>query len=103
MLVKKWSQTLNLFVKSVALVSFVLPSMALSQESAEAIESRITAIIEKMTVDQKVGQMVQPEIQEISYSEVKRYHIGSVLNGGGSFPDEEKDSSIADWLEMADK
>jgi beta-glucosidase len=76
---------------------------ALAEESAEAIESRITAIIEKMTVEQKVGQMVQPEIQEISYADVTKYHIGSVLNGGGSFPDEEKSASINDWLVMADK
>ena len=93
MLVKKWSQTLSLLVKSVALVVAVSP-VAQGQESAEAIESRITAIMEKMTVEQKVGQMVQPEIQEITYAEVKKYHIGSVLNGGGSFPDEEKSALL---------
>jgi beta-glucosidase len=102
-LVKKWSQTLSLLVKSVALVVAVSPVVAQSEETAAAIESRITAIIEKMTVEQKVGQMVQPEIQEITYAEVKKYHIGSVLNGGGSFPDEDKSASINDWLEMADK
>ncbi len=103
MLKKKWSQTLSSLVKSIALVAVVSPVAALADESAQAIESRITAIIEKMTVEQKVGQMVQPEIQEISYAEVKQFHIGSVLNGGGSFPDEEKNSSINDWLEMADQ
>jgi beta-glucosidase len=100
--VKKWSVTLGLLVKSVALVAAVSPAMVLAKESADAIESRITALISKMTVEQKVGQMVQPEIQEISYEDVKRFHIGSVLNGGGSFPDEEKSSSIDDWLVMAD-
>ncbi len=102
MSVKKWSVTLGLLVKSVALVAAVSPAMVLAKESADAIESRITALISKMTVEQKVGQMVQPEIQEISYEDVKRFHIGSVLNGGGSFPDEEKSSSIDDWLVMAD-
>ena len=103
MFVKKWSQTLGLLFKSVALVVVVSPMIVQAEDSAEAIELRITAIIEKMTVEQKVGQMVQPEIQEITYAEVKKYHIGSILNGGGSFPDEEKSASVDDWLEMADQ
>ena len=103
MFVKKWSQTLGLLFKSVALVVVVSPMIVQAEDSAEAIELRITAIIEKMTVEQKVGQMVQPEIQEITYEDVKKYHIGSILNGGGSFPDEEKSASVDDWLEMADQ
>lgn len=102
MLNKKWSQTLGLLLKSAVLAVAITPVVVVAAESAEAVEARISALIEKMTVEQKVGQMVQPEIQEISFSEVKKYHIGSVLNGGGSFPDDDKYAAVEDWLEMAD-
>ena len=66
-----------------------------------ALEARIKAIVAGMTLEQKVGQMTQPEIQTISADEVKRYYIGSVLNGGGSWPGLNKHSSAADWLKLA--
>ncbi|HYO58493.1 exo 1,3/1,4-beta-D-glucan glucohydrolase, partial [Archangium sp.] len=34
---------------------------------------------------------------------IKQYHIGSVLNGGGSFPGTKKDSSVQDWVSLADR
>ena len=102
MLKIKWSQTLGLLLKGTVLAVAMTPVAAGAAESTEAIEARITALIEKMTVEQKVGQMVQPEIQEISFADVKKYHIGSVLNGGGSFPDDDKYAAIEDWLDMAD-
>ncbi len=52
-----------------------------------------------MTLDQKIGQMTQPERMHVSPSEVKRYHIGSVLSGGGSCPG---DNRPVDWVAMND-
>ena len=52
-----------------------------------------------MTLDQKIGQMTQPERLHITPSQVKRYHIGSVLSGGGSCPG---DNRPADWVAMND-
>ena len=52
----------------------------------EALEARIATILKGMTLAEKVGQMTQPEIKSITPEDVQRYHIGSVLNGGGSWP-----------------
>jgi beta-glucosidase len=52
-----------------------------------------------MTLDQKIGQLLQPERQFITPQEVKEYHIGSVLSGGGSVPGENKPE---DWIAMND-
>ena len=52
-----------------------------------------------MSLDQKIGQMTQPERMHASPAEVKRYHIGSVLSGGGSCPG---DNRPADWVAMND-
>jgi len=49
-----------------------------------------------------VGQMIQPEIRHLTPQEIKDYHIGSVLNGGGSVPNGNRYSKAADWLAIAD-
>jgi len=63
------------------------------------IEAQVSALLAKMTLDQKIGQLLQPERQFITPEEVKKYHIGSVLSGGGSVPGENKPQ---DWIQMND-
>ncbi|OHT21813.1 glycoside hydrolase family 3 protein [Edaphosphingomonas haloaromaticamans] len=65
-----------------------------------AIEARIGDIIRQMTLEEKVGQTLQPEIRWITPEEVRDYHIGSIENGGGSFPRGNKHASVGDWVEM---
>ncbi|UTF60304.1 exo 1,3/1,4-beta-D-glucan glucohydrolase [Gilvimarinus sp. DA14] len=67
-----------------------------------AIESRIEEILSQMTLEEKVGQMIQPEIRHLTAEDVRKYHIGSVLNGGGSYPNADKYASVEDWLDLAD-
>jgi beta-glucosidase len=67
-----------------------------------AIEDRITDLLSAMSVEEKVGQIVQAEINNVTPSEVREYHLGSVLNGGGGWPDREKYSTPEDWLALAD-
>ncbi|MGB2260791.1 MAG: glycoside hydrolase family 3 protein, partial [Porticoccaceae bacterium] len=67
------------------------------------VETRVQSILQEMSLEQKVGQMVQGEIKWVSPSDVTKYHLGSVLNGGGSFPGGKKNSSIDDWVNLADK
>ncbi|MFO8145140.1 MAG: glycoside hydrolase family 3 protein [Candidatus Syntrophosphaera sp.] len=63
------------------------------------IEGKVSALLAKMTLDQKIGQILQPERQFITPREVKKYHIGSVLSGGGSVPGENRPE---DWIQMND-
>ncbi|QIO89763.1 beta-glucosidase [Stenotrophomonas rhizophila] len=67
-----------------------------------ALEARVQQILAQMTLAQKIGQMTQPEIKTISPEQVRQYYIGSVLNGGGSWPGMDKHASVADWLRLAD-
>ena len=50
------------------------------EDSKMAIESRIQEIMKDMTIEQKVGQMVQGEIKWIKPGDVSNYHLGSILN-----------------------
>jgi beta-glucosidase len=67
-----------------------------------AMEARIDALLASMSVEEKVGQTLQPEMKSITPDDVRRYHIGSVENGGGSVPGGNKHASVADWLKMID-
>lgn len=66
-----------------------------------AIEAKIDRLIGKMSLEQKVGQIIQAEIQSIAPKDVATYHIGSILNGGGSWPTGEKPGPLGSWLSMA--
>jgi beta-glucosidase len=67
------------------------------------IEARITALLGQLTLEQKVAQMVQADIRYITPEEVGKYRIGSVLNGGGAFPANNKHATVADWVSLADR
>jgi beta-glucosidase len=56
-----------------------------------------------MTLAQKIGQMTQPEIKNVTPAEVTQYYIGSVLNGGGYWPNGNKLAAISDWVNLADQ
>lgn len=73
------------------------PVMTSPNRPDPAMERRIARIVAGMTLEQKIGQMTQPDVRNITPEEVTRYYIGSVLNGGGAWPDMKKDASVADW------
>jgi beta-glucosidase len=63
----------------------------------------VTDLLKQMSIEQKVGQILQAEIQTISPEQAVEYHIGSILNGGGSVPERNPKASAADWASFADK
>ena len=63
-------------------------------------EARITKMLTNMTVEEKVGQVVQPEWKSIKPEEVTQYHIGSIENGGGAVPSGNKHSTVQDWVDL---
>ncbi|HWW69653.1 MAG TPA: glycoside hydrolase family 3 N-terminal domain-containing protein [Duganella sp.] len=78
------------------------PRVASAVKQDKAMEARIAGIVAGMTLAQKVGQMTQPEIKFITPEQVREFYIGSVLNGGGSWPRGNKHATAADWVELAD-
>ena len=55
-----------------------------------------------MTLREKVGQIIMPDIQHVTPEEAKKYNLGSILNGGGSWPNNSKNSSVADWQKLSE-
>ncbi len=86
--------------KAAALTDWPKIDSAIQQDPA--IEARIEQIMAGMTLRQKVGQMTQSEIKTTTPEDVRNYYLGSVLNGGGSWPGMDKHASVADWAKLAD-
>ncbi|WP_294294885.1 exo 1,3/1,4-beta-D-glucan glucohydrolase [uncultured Sphingomonas sp.] len=77
------------------------PQVAAPSRDA-AIERRIDALIAAMSLEQKVGQIVQGDIASTTPDDVARYHLGSVLNGGSSSPGGDEFGPASAWVAAAD-
>jgi len=66
------------------------------------LEARITALIRKMSVAEKVGQVVQADIASIASDDLKTYRLGSILAGGSSDPGGQYNAPAQAWLQLAD-
>ena len=67
------------------------------------IEAQIDDILPKLTLEQKVGQVIQADNGSVTPEEVKKYRLGSVLSGGNSAPGPLPYADTKTWLEMADR
>jgi len=80
----------------------IWPKLNIAVKKDPEMESKIAALINKMTLEQKVAQMIQPEIRDITVEDMRQYGFGSYLNGGGAFPNNNKYATPADWVKLAE-
>lgn len=66
------------------------------------IEERVAGLVSRMTLEEKVGQMVQPELAELTVDDVREYKIGSALNGAGIWPGGRRHATEQDWVDTVD-
>jgi len=66
-------------------------------------EAKIAELLAKMTLEEKVGQIIQADINSVTPAEAKEYHLGSILNGGNSAPGADDYAPAHKWLELADE
>ena len=78
------------------------PSVRSAVPRDPKIETRIDRILKRMSVEEKVGQIVQADINFVTPEDVKTYKLGSILAGGNSAPHEDNKAPAADWLKQAD-
>ena len=92
---------------SVAIAAFFLVATAIAltqtasvpaQARLKAFDAQIAPIVASMSLDEKVGQMTQPDHEFIKNpADVATLFVGSVLSGGGSDP---RTNSVEDWTAM---
>ncbi|HTH67427.1 MAG TPA: 1,4-beta-D-glucan glucohydrolase, partial [Rhodanobacter sp.] len=67
-----------------------------------ALEARVKALLAKMSVEDKVGQMIQADIKYVTPDDVRQYRLGSILAGGNSGPDGGQYGTAAQWQKLSD-
>ncbi|MCC4233333.1 exo 1,3/1,4-beta-D-glucan glucohydrolase [Sphingobium soli] len=65
-----------------------------------ATEKAIDALLARMTIEQKVGQVVQGDISSVTPADLARYPLGSILAGGNSGPYGDERADAATWARM---
>lgn len=66
------------------------------------LEQRVQAILASMSVSDKVGQVIQADIKDVTPDDVRKYRLGAVLAGGNSGPDGKQFGTPKAWLALAD-
>ena len=79
-------------------VTFTQTASVPAQARLKAFDAQVAPIVAKMTLEEKVGQMTQPDHEYIKDpADVAALFVGSVLSGGGSDP---RTNSVEDWTAM---
>ncbi|KAH1031902.1 hypothetical protein J1N35_044076 [Gossypium stocksii] len=68
------------------------------KDPKQAVHVRTRDLLNRMTLEEKIGQMVQIERSVASADVMNKYFIGSVLSGGGSAPSPQ--ASPEAWINM---
>ena len=64
--------------------------------------SQVAKLLATMTLDEKIGQMTQPDQMYLkNLDDIDRYHLGSLLSGGDSDPKSGND--LASWTDLYDR
>ena len=70
-----------------------------ADQKAGNLEDQVSALLAQMTLDEKIGQMVQVDSGALKdKSDVQKYFLGSVLSGGSSDP--ASGNTAQDWLNL---
>ena len=67
-----------------------------------ALEQRVAALMAKMSVEDKVGQVIQADILSVTPDDVRKYRLGSILAGGNSKPGGKLTATAEQWKALAD-
>src|SRR3954470_22507379 len=89
----------------IAIASFGALLIAVAQSSPKQLASydpQVKALLARMTLKEKIGQMTQPEQDALKDpADLENLFIGSVLSGGNSDPKE--GNSLQAWTDLYDR
>lgn len=95
-----------MFIKSFVRKKSNLVLVAFLSVFASACEQKMSdaeTILSRMSLEEKIGQVIQADISSVTPEEAKQYNLGSVLNGGNSAPGGGKTADWQDWVDLADE
>lgn len=79
------------------------PTVPRALPADPATEARIKRLLASMSVQDKVGQLIQADITAITPEDLKTWRLGSVLAGGNSGPNGNEFSTPEQWRALIDQ
>lgn len=94
----------GLGLSACATVPSAVPAQTSPVASAEDLaEAEIAAIVSRMSLERKIGQLIQPQINSFTPEDMERYRFGSYLNGGNGGPYGDEFAPASEWLRYAEE
>ncbi|WP_236672323.1 glycoside hydrolase family 3 protein [Croceicoccus sp. YJ47] len=82
------------------------PASAAAAEPAaterDGEDAVVAGLLSRMSVERKVAQLIQPQINSFTPEDMARYRFGSYLNGGNGGPGGDEYAPASEWLALAD-
>ena len=63
--------------------------------------AEVEKILNSMTIEEKVGQVIMADLDFVKPSDLKKYPLGGILNGGNTSPRGKLKSTPAEWKSLA--
>ena len=63
-------------------------------------EAFVDRLLGAMSLEEKVGQMIQADIASITPAQLRTYKLGSILSGGGGAPGNDVRTTAQAWLDL---
>lgn len=76
---------------------------AASSEIAPSEDAVVADLLARMSLERKVAQLIQPQINSFTAQDMERYRFGSYLNGGNGGPYGDEFAPASEWLRLADE
>lgn len=74
-----------------------------SAEAPVADGTKVQELLSRMSLERKVAQLIQPQINSFTAEDMERYRFGSYLNGGDGGPYGDELAPASEWLRLADE
>lgn len=66
----------------------------------KATEDTVARLMKQMTIEEKVGQVIQADINSIKPEDLRTYPLGSVQAGGNSSPNSDERAPASEWVKL---
>src|SRR5260221_6028245 len=78
------------------------PDAAPAAHATDQADHFVERLLPQLSLEEKVGQMIQADIASISPAELRQYRLGSILAGGNAAPGNQLRTTPQAWLDLTD-
>jgi len=92
---------LRSFQKILVITGLMAASLRASAQDFSGNDAKVEALLSRMTLEEKIGQMVQVDMNALQdKADIQKYFLGSILSGGSSDP---ADNLAPTWLQAVNE